>query len=253
MKPRLLLLGTLFAALGAAFSPAHAASTDDNPPFKESEFRPATLGPREPGLQVDFPTAATARGIGHGRAVVNVMIDSDGQPLDFIITSQTDPAFGKALLEKLQTTKFQAAQLRGVPIPARCGFAYDFENRGTTSMNSFEASSLRSPTLKSKPVYEAVAEGKLDKKLEIINGMVPTLPPNAGVSADKPIKVLVSFFIDETGQVRAPQVESAPSPHLIAPVVAALSSWSFKPPTVGGKPALVLVARPIPVAPAKAN
>lgn len=239
-----LAAGLLFARL---VFPTPARAAEEFPPFKESEFQAAGLAANETSLQVDFPTAAIARGVTTGRATVSVLIDADGQPLDFLVTMQTDPAFGQALLEKLQTRTFQPAKLRGRPIPARCGFSYQFETQSASTTSSFSATSLRNPQSKLKPFSEAVAEARLDRRLELIGGNAPTLPPGVALPGNKPVKVLVSFFVDETGQVRVPQVESAPAPELVAPVVAALSTWTCKPPVAGRKPALVLVSRPVPV------
>jgi outer membrane biosynthesis protein TonB len=236
-----LLLGSLALALTVA-----ARGADDLPPFKHGEYRPAALGPREPKLNVDFPSAAGVRGIAHGFATVAVLVDADGKPLDFLVTSETDDAFGRALVAELETLAYQPATLRGAPIPARCGFTYEFQAGGT--LNVLNASESRSTLGQPKPVRVAVAEGKLDHKLEIVAGAVPVLPP--GVGPGKPVKVLVTFFVDETGQVRVPNVESSPLPEVIAPAIAALSTWKFQPPTVGGKPAIVFVTRRIPLNPA---
>jgi outer membrane biosynthesis protein TonB len=223
-----------------------ARAVDDLPPFKDSEYRAATLGPREPKLNVDYPGAASAHGVAHGYATVAVLVDADGKPLDFFVTSETDAAFGRALVEKLETVAYQPATLRGAPIPARCGFTYEFQAGGT--INVMNASESRSTLGRPKPARAAVAEGKLDHKLEIVSGSVPVLPP--GIGPGKPVKVLVTFFVDESGQVRVPNVESSPAPELIAPAIAALSTWKFQPPTAGGKPAIVFVSRRIPLAPA---
>lgn len=246
MKPhcfltRGLLSGGLVLALATT-----AAGADDLPLFKESEYHAAGPGPREPKLNVDYPGAASSRGVAHGSATVAVLVDADGKPLDFFVTSETDSAFGRALVEKLEKLDYQPATLRGAPIPARCGFTYEFQAGGTTGMNAIDAGESRSARGKPKPVRTAVSESKLDHRLEITAGTVPTLPP--GIGAGKPVKVLVSFFVDESGQVRVPNVESAPAPELVAPLIAALSTWTFKPPTAGGKPAIVFVTRPIPLA-----
>src|SRR3954469_2593134 len=122
--------------LGLALAPAITVrAASDAPRFKESEYRPAGLGPREPGLTVDYPGAASVRGISHGRAEVNVLVGADGKPLDFLVTSETDAAFGRALLGHRQTLAFRAATLRGVPVPARCGFVYDFTGMAATGVN----------------------------------------------------------------------------------------------------------------------
>jgi len=51
--------------------------------------------------------------------------------------------------------------------------------------------------------------------------------------------VVVSLYIDEEGRVRAPRVDSSPSPLLVRNALLASHYWQFKPPTVKGRPALV--------------
>jgi hypothetical protein len=127
-------------------------------------------------------------------------------------------------------------------VPARCAFSYEFSSQATTDLNGIDASAARVALGKPKPTHAAIAEAKLDHPIEVIEGSVPTLPPDFPAT-DKPVKVSVTFFVDETGQVRAPNIESASPPQVFAPVIAALSTWKCKPPTAGGKPALVFVGR----------
>jgi outer membrane biosynthesis protein TonB len=241
--PRFLPRGLLAVSLGLLLVPvATVHAVPSFFPSKESKPRRAGLGPREPALKVEFPNAARARGISHGRAEASVLVDADGQPLDFLVTSETDPAFGRALVKQLQTCKFQPAMLQGEPIPARCAFSFDFSSQEAIGVNVLDAASDRSSLGKAKLTLAPVVEAKLDHPLEIIEGNVPTLPKNFPVP-DKPVKVSVTFFVDETGQVRTPNIESANPPQVFAAVIAALSTWKCKAPTVGGKPALVFAGR----------
>jgi outer membrane biosynthesis protein TonB len=242
--PQVLSRSLIVACVGLTLG--HAATA--LPPFKDSEYRRPSLGPREPALKVEFPSAARARGVSHGRAEASVLVDADGKAIDFFITSETDAPFGRALVEHLQSLVFQPGMLRGTPVPARCGFSYDFASQQATGMNVLDASASRSSLGKAKPVRAPVVESKLDQPLEILDGVAPSLPKGFP-GADKSVKVSVTFFVDETGQVRTPNIESAGSPQLFAPVLAALSTWKFKPPTAGGKPAVVFVGRTIPIAP----
>lgn len=212
--------------------------------------RRAGLGPREPSLKVEYPNSARSRGISQGRAEASVLVDADGKALDFLVTSETDPAFGRALVEELQRLTFQPALSQGVPVPGRCAFSYEFTTQQTVDMNVLDASANRTSLTRPQPVHAAVAEAKLDHPLEILEGTVPSLPKDSP-SAGGPVKVSVTFFVDSTGQLRTPSVESAPSPALFAPVIAALSTWKFKAPTAGGKPAVVFAGRTFRLAPAQ--
>jgi len=250
MQPRRFFSRSLLlAGLGLTLAAATRLHAIQSAPAKEDENRRAGLAPREVALKVEYPSAARARGVSHGRAEASVLVDADGTPLDFLVTSETEPAFGRALVERLRTMIFQPAMSHGFPVPARCAFSFDFSSQGATGMNVLDASANQSSLGRTKPVHAAIVESKLDHPLEILEGSVPALP-RGYPAPDKPMKVSVTFFVDETGQLRTPNIESAGSPQVFAPVVAALSTWKFKAPTAGGKPALVFAGRTFFLSPA---
>jgi len=56
-------------------------------------------------------------------------------------------------------------------------------------------------------------------------------------------KVSVEFYIDETGRVRMPSVDLETNEayeDLSATAIAAVGQWQFEPPTVKGRPVLVV-------------
>ncbi len=243
MNPlRFLPRGPIFAAVGLVLAACPSLNAAETAPAANGKSRRAGLGPRESDLRLDYPEAAKALGISHGRADACVLVDGQGRAIDFLVTSETDATFGRALLDYLRTATFQPALQQGVPVPARCAFSYEFSFQGAVTLNGIDASAARVRLGQPKPVLAAVPEAQLDHPIEIIAGTVPTLPPDFPAT-DKPVKVSVTFFVDETGQVRAPNIESASPPQVFAPVIAALTTWKCKPPTAGGKPALVFVGR----------
>ncbi len=76
------------------------------------------------------------------------------------------------------------------------------------------------------------------------------IPPDYAARDGKAPRVLVSFYVDEHGHVRLPNVESAPSPALIADAIEAIQRWEFKPPTREGKAVLVSAFRVVTFRPA---
>lgn len=71
---------------------------------------------------------------------------------------------------------------------------------------------------------------------------VPYFPDGYEPTNGKGDWVMVSLYIDEQGQVRVPNVDSASSPLLVRNALRAVHYWQFKPPTVKGKPVLVFAA-----------
>ncbi len=233
----------------------------------ESDFRAARIDPTEPELKIEFPGVALHRGIAAGTAVVSVAIDAQGRATDFLLVGCSDRAFGRALLDAVKPLKFQPAAYRGAAVPGRCDIGYRFEYHSAASgahSYGFSAWGVTSgglqvgaampvdlldlfsgKSLPQKPAYVAVAERNLDQPLEFTDVALPKLPSGYAAPADKPVKVFVTFYIDEEGRVRMPTVESDAPPELVAGALKAVRMWSFRPPVAHGKPALVLTARPV--------
>jgi len=55
--------------------------------------------------------------------------------------------------------------------------------------------------------------------------------------------VEVRFYIDETGAVRMPAVDSDAHPYLAETAVTAVKEWRFAPPTHDGRPVLVAASQ----------
>ena len=203
------------------------------PPFANGEFTPAGLGPKEPDLLIDFPGGAATRGIVKGKAV------------DYLVISCTDIAFGKKLLDQAQGVTFQAGKYKGVAVPARFNLGYTFNSKNA-AVNPMDAARHRmEDTTGVKMDYAAVAEKDIDQSLEFVSVALPPLPAGYPTTGKTPVKVFVTFYVDEDGHARVPNVESAASPELISGAIAAVRQWVLKPVTVKGKPALVFTGRAV--------
>ncbi len=215
------------------------------PPFPAGHYQPAGLGPKVAKLYITTPGSAANRGIMNGSAVVSVSIDAEGKATDYLVIGYTDQVFGPALLDEAKTLTYQPAKLNGVPVPARYDLGYVFApNLTRVEVNVQDAARLRSDKNHPTPLaYSAAAEKNLDHPLELTNAALPRLPDGFQSADKKEIKVFITFYIDEKGRVRAPNVESAASPELIPRAIEAMLLWSFKPPLVNGQPALVFTGR----------
>ncbi len=232
------------AAIVLAALPPGRANPPGFPPFASGEYAAAGLAPHEPDVTVEYPGTAAMNGIPSGTATVTVLVDAAGKPQDFLVVGYSHPAFGTALREQLRTCHFQPARFRGTAVPGRYDYTYYFETSAAVLYASGAAAVGAHPT---DPVviYKSVPETKIDGSLEFLTVAFPPLPEGFKAPDDKPVKVYVTFFIDETGHVRIPKVESASSPLLIPGAIAAIQQWTFKPPLVKGKPALVYTGRPV--------
>ena len=214
------------------------------PAFGPGEYVQARLGSREPDIQIEFPGGALSRGLSGGSAAVSVLVDAQGKAVDAIVTAYTDPAFGKALYDHVQSLSYDPAKLKGTPVPSRVEIGYRFT--GTASIDAMQAARNKFDSVNGAPViFSATPESKLDHPLEFTNVALPKVPVGYPTVDDKPVKVFVTFYIDQEGQVHAPNVESSASPALVAGAIKAVRQWTFKPATAGGKTVLVFAGKSV--------
>ncbi len=223
----------------------NGARLADYPPIKPSEVRGGGLAPSEPPPQLFFPGSAYAAGIPKGLATVCVELDEQGRATDWLIVAYTEKYFGEALLRAAQDTKYEPLFFKGVAVPSRFNFGYEFRPDFTVAMNSFEAVQRRQLMIQGGQPdfkYHPYTEAELDNRLECVRQAVPHFPAGYTPVGGKGDWVVVSLYIDEEGRVRAPRVDSASSPLLVRNALLAVHYWQFKPPTVKGKPVLVYAA-----------
>lgn len=211
---------------------------------EKSAIMPPAFSASDPFIKVQFPGRAVYDGVATGRATVGVMLDQAGKPVDFLVIRYTRDYFGAALLEEAHRREYSAKTVDHAAIPASFVFTYLFEPpEGLTSISNFEAGSRRSETVQGGPklAYEPHREADLDGgQLELKQIAIPVLPSRYG---KQPVRALVSFYVDEQGKVRLPNVESALVPELAVAAVSALQQWTFKPPVLKGQPVLVHALR----------
>ncbi len=191
-------------------------------------------------MYINYPGGAVAKSIAEGSATVSLFVDANGKATDFLVTRETDPSFGKALQDELQSSRLVAAQFQKTRVPSRMEVSYDFKgNVAATAMD--QAARMGGIKWNLQPI----TEDKLDHRLEFVDAALPRLPLNFANPENKTISVYVTFYVDEQGHARIPNVDSASSPELIAPALKAVHIWAFKPPLVKGKPALVFTGRAV--------
>ncbi|HET7535586.1 MAG TPA: hypothetical protein VFJ90_03975 [Candidatus Didemnitutus sp.] len=209
--------------------------------LQRSDFAPGT-----PLLTFTYPGRAYYDGVAKGYATVGLMLDPQGKVVDLIVLGYTRPYFGEALLAEARKLKYSPRRLNGVAVPAPFIFTHEFRPPVEgMSLSSFEAVDHRSETVKGgiKLRYQPCRENEVDGgSLEPLRVVVPTMPGNYPDSS-KPPKVLVSFYVDEQGRVRLPNVESATTPELALRAIAAVQYWAFKPAKLKGENTLVYTYR----------
>lgn len=213
----------------------------------KGDVRSPDFSANDPFLKIQFPGQAVHAGVATGSATVGVFVDAAGQARDFLLIRHTQDYFGAALLEEAKRRTYTAKQLKGEAIPAAFVFSYSFEPpAGMNAISNFEAANRRSEDIQggAKYTYRPRNETELDGGQLVPTRVAIPMLPRALVPKDgKPVRALVSFYVDEQGRVRLPNVESSLPPHFVTAAVAAVQQWAFKPPVIKGQPVLVHTMR----------
>lgn len=188
-----------------------------------------------------FPYEMTQLGVRDGEVRVAFSVDATGRMDDCLAVAYTNPEFARITLSAMKRWKFEPARYHGQPIASATEIAVKFETQGTVvvSLTPSEVINARIYSLlESRSTYRPRALSELDRIPTPIAAPSPLLPERYSRPGAKG-SVVVSFYIDETGMVRLPNVSADDDPELAAAAVTAMHSWRFEPPTCKGHPVLV--------------
>ena len=221
------LVLSLFAAL-----PAVGESTG------ESAVTPLRLIRGDPPV---FPHEMVQMGVRDGEARIAFSVDREGNVDDCLAIAYTNSEFARVSLAALRRWKFEPARFHGAPIAVVSELNVSFETHGTVVVSltpSETVAAMMYALTKDQDAYRPRTLKELDRIPTPIAAPSPAFPARiakAGVTGH----VTVSFFIDETGAVRLPSVDSSDDADLGAFAIDALKNWKFEPPTCKGRPVLV--------------
>jgi hypothetical protein len=212
------------------------------PLFPKVDVAKADFSDKSAPIDLFYPGEAYSEGVTQGDATVGVMLDEKGNATDYLLIRYTKKYFGDALMREAHLQLFNPRRVKGVAVPGRFNFGHRFVPTIVIEMTSFNAIEERDSEIEGGPraIYEPHLERELDNGgLERTAATVAFIPDGYAPPPGKPIKAFVSFYVDEKGHVRLPNVEGASSPLLVPNAIKAIEHWEFKPPTVKGKPVLV--------------
>jgi hypothetical protein len=212
------------------------------PLFPKADVAQADFSDKSAPIDLFYPGEAYNEGVTEGNATVGVMLDEKGNATDYLLIRYTKKYFGDALMREAHLQLFNPRRVKGVAVPGRFIFGHRFIPTIVIEMNSFNAIEQRDIEIEGGPraIYEPHLERDIDNGgLERTQATVAFIPDGYEAPPGKPVKAFVSFYVDEKGHVRLPNVEGAASPLLIPNAIKAIEHWEFKPPTLKGKPVLV--------------
>lgn len=217
-----------------AAAPVFGGIYDDGPTERKSLRIYQTVEPQ-------FPTALVQRGITSGWATLAISVDDEGQLRDYLPIAYTERTLATAAAEALRHWKFDPMRVRGEPVGAQVDLTFKFEAVGVVvSVDPLSNPLLRGFVSDMQVQYMPCNLRDLDSVPTPIDAPAPAYPKelqDRGVSG----RVVIDFYIDESGAVRLPAVVDADFMELGAFAVSAVRTWKFEPATSKGEPVLARV------------
>ena len=209
----------------------------------EELFRPAefvkTIDPR-------FPLAISTVGISKGFAVVYFMVNPDGTNRDFVTFAASHTAFAESTISALKRWQITPSYVGGKPIASRCMVKAKFISEGNISTFTAMDAVTKLQRQMGAPNHDYYAVSDVDELDEVplvVKREVPDFPKF--LADEQPAgQVLIEFFIDTGGNVKAPGVKSATHILFALSALEAIEKWQFQPCLREGKPVVVRAYQP---------
>ncbi|HQF39980.1 MAG TPA: TonB family protein [Opitutaceae bacterium] len=199
----------------------------------QSHPAPRALGPElriEHYVEPIFPVQLRNKSVNEGFVQIQILVAADGTLLETFVSEYSREEFATTTEAAIRNWRFRPAADPGA-LPQRINLRIDFRNEGMLvvqgdfqeTVNAFFGHRDREPGVTLCRLSE------LDAIPEPVNLVVPEYPADLkaqGVQGS----ALVSFFIDETGQVHVAANSGSTRPEFAAAAVAAVKQWTFAPP-----------------------
>jgi TonB family protein len=184
-----------------------------------------------------YPVRMMNEGVSTGLVRVVLHVDAEGKLVDWLFVSYSNKAFAEEVERTIKKWTFEPELDNGEPIATIVDLVFNFEVNGVLLVQRF-GFEQPIPEFMREFEYQACSLKNIDRiptPVTIVNPTYPKEWADQGITG----KVVVDFYIDETGKVRLPASISSANSMLAGIAVAAVSKWQFTPPTRKGKPVLV--------------
>jgi TonB family protein len=185
---------------------------------------------------VPFPWVAASEISGYTEALIEV--NNKGIVGDIVILKSTHRAFSLALINTIRNTEFHPAVKDGQAVAAQL----IIKNHFVSDLNVVDKKIIEKTPPYRVDEYTVktlvFGQGDLDRPIVRIEAIRPTYPDDLK-QTNQAGGVMIEFFIDKHGQVRAPKVVSSSHDSFSASAMEAIRLWKFNPPIRRGKPVTV--------------
>jgi len=192
-----------------------------------------------------FPLSLQNSVVMNGEARIAIDVDEKGKLTDWLVTGYSRKEFADSALAALRQWKYEPPSINGQLWASVRELHFDYSRSGVVvNFTGTEAMSNRLESLLQRSyAFRTHSLRDLDRIPTPIQVVSP-LPPAPGPGSGEKHTVAVEFYIDEQGRVRLPSVARADAGSAYAAsALAAVRQWRFDPPTIKGRPVLVLVTQ----------
>jgi len=182
-----------------------------------------------------FPPSLRLDGVAEGSVTLAVGRDLAGAPVDILVLSATHPRLATAAIEAVRQWRFAATE---TPDSAPRLIQLGFKLQGLVFFplgKDLEAESAGHLTGTSTQVLRNVP--RLQALRQQPKALAQPMPHYPAALADRALTgtAAVSFFVDEEGRVRLPELVEASAPEFGQAVMAAVAQWRYEPPRSNGR------------------
>lgn len=198
---------------------------------------PPAIAPNITLPTLEFPLQLMRRGITSGEVQVMLKIGPDARLLDTLVTAYTHKGFAEATLAALPKGIYQPQRIDGEAVTTLAQLTVRFEVNGLVVIERY-ASDENREIFVGAFAYKTCDPERLDQPLQAIVSPSPAYPRELreqGVQG----RVIVQYYIDESGRVRMPMIDQADNEALASLTLQAIEHWQFAPPSSHGRPVLV--------------
>ncbi len=196
-------------------------------------------------VEMTYPPQLIQELIDHGEASIMVMINHEGQLMDWLVMGYSHPLFVKEVLDVIVKWKFIPASKQGKAITTRLELKFIFKNNAIVRILPIDTGLIaRTRQYQRNGAYwtficrQEELDVPLDAKVEIS----PMPPDQLGATATEG-KVIVDFLIDPEGKVRMPMIVSTDDEAFSNSVLLAINECRYGVPRREGVPVITRVRR----------
>ncbi len=206
----------------------------------------------QPQLKTDLraivPTSIENLALYKPEATARIVVGADGRVEDIVVLEASHEALVNRTKELLLDAKFAPALQDGQPVAARISIVVKYVYASEMGLATRSSTDHIEATMnKMKPAtswkFEVSKPNELDKPLKIVESgeaFAPVDESGKRVFGD----AVISFYVDEDGQVCLPQVDSTTNPLVVDAAVRTLKGMRFTKPIAKGKATVVQVKMP---------